>query len=372
MSRRERKEAIEELERVRGATKVIVYLTSTRPGLEGQMAMDAISPFYRHLRELPPSSRDRKIDLFLHSNGGEGIVPWRLVTLIRSFCSELTVLVPHHAFSAGTLTALGADKVLMHPMGMLGPTDPSISGPFNPPNPNPNPQNPQPYLPVSVEDVSSYIALVKEDVGIRDEDLVPTFLALADKVHPLALGNVKRATSQSRMLGEKLLRRRSQQMDEAKIREVVGKLTSELFFHGHPINSQEAREDLGLHFVEDAPAEVADAMWNLYELYSGDFRLNEQFNVLREAIEKSPLSVPAALAPQQVPGATGPLMPTPLSQATVKLDPLKFAIIESATRADILQAECELTLTRDQLGNYQCGQPQILRQIWVKDTNPAA
>ena len=73
-------------------------------------------------------------------------------------------------------------------MGMLGPIDPTITTDFNPMAPG----NPQQRLGISVEDVTSYITLVKEDVGISHEDeLVQAFLALANQVHPLALGTVK-------------------------------------------------------------------------------------------------------------------------------------------------------------------------------------
>ncbi len=59
----------------------------------------------------------------------------------------------------------------MHPMGMLGPTDPTVANEFNPPNERIAGQ----LLGISVEDVRSYIALIKEDVGIGHEDeLVPS------------------------------------------------------------------------------------------------------------------------------------------------------------------------------------------------------
>jgi Serine dehydrogenase proteinase len=354
VSRTQRLQALRDLQEARGGTKVISYITSTRPGLEAQMAMDAILPMYRHLQALGTTPADTRIDLFLHSNGGEGIVPWRLVTLIREFCTEFNVLVPHHAFSAATLTALGADKVIMHPMGMLGPTDPSITGPFNPPSQ----LNPQQLLPVSVEDVSAYIALIRDDVGIRHEDeLIQAFLALAEKVHPLTLGSVKRTTSQSRMLGEKLLRQRAgDAMALSTIEEVVHKLTSTLFYHGHPINSREAREDIGLHFVEDASPDVATGMWALYEAYQADLVLDKRFNVHQEAIARNPLPVPPA----------GPA-PRPIPQATVRLGPLRFVIIEGEVRADIFQAEFEVTIARDHSGNYQSGPPQTLTELWVED-----
>ena len=354
LSTQSQKDALEALEQARGGTNVIAYLTSTRPGWEGQMSLDAIPVVYRHLREILSPPQETVIDLFIHSNGGDGTVPWRLVTLLREFCQELNVLIPHRAFSAATLTALGADSVIMHPMGMLGPTDPSIIGPYNPPNPF----APQQNLPISVEDVASYIALVKEDVGIRHEDeLIKAFIALTEKVHPLALGNVKRTTSQSRMLGDKLLRRRKDQLSKASIEEIMRKLNSELFSHGHPINAREAREDLGLGFVHDANGEVAEAMWNVYEEFDLELQQDNPFNALREAIAVSPLAVPTA------PGPNIPVMP---SMANVKLGPLVHAFVESRTRSDAFQSESEMVITRDQMGNYASGQVQLLSQEWVQ------
>src|SRR5207244_3820629 len=109
----------------------------------------------------------------------------------------------------------------------------------------------QRLLGVSVEDVAAYIALVKEDVGITHEDeLVQAFNVLSKEVHPLALGTVKRSTSQSRLMGAKLLKSRGKNMDEHQVDEVIDKLTSKLYFHGHPINRGEARTDLNLDFVK--------------------------------------------------------------------------------------------------------------------------
>jgi ClpP class serine protease len=102
--------------------------------MEVNMAMDVVRLFYEHLRALPArqGGEHRKIDLFLHSNGGDGVVPWRLVTLIREYCDEFAVLVPFRAFSAATLTAMGANEIVMHPLGMLGPIDPTTSNAFIP------------------------------------------------------------------------------------------------------------------------------------------------------------------------------------------------------------------------------------------------
>src|SRR4051794_29584602 len=117
-----RKELIERLESVRGRP-VVTYITSTRPGqIKGQMSSDAIPVIYEHLRALKLPAEDAKVDLLLHTNGGEATVPWRLMSLLREFApGGVDLLVPHYAFSAGTLAALGADRVIMHQMGVLGP-----------------------------------------------------------------------------------------------------------------------------------------------------------------------------------------------------------------------------------------------------------
>jgi hypothetical protein len=317
--------------------------------LEVQMAMDVVPMFYRHLDGLGAGSEDTHIDLFIHSNGGDGTVPWRLVSLLRERCKRLSVLVPHLAYSAATLLALGADEVIMHPMGTLGPIDPTVTTPFNPPHP----QNPNQLLGISVEDVAAYIALVKEDVGIRHEDeLVQAFRVLAESVSPLALGNVKRSTSQSQMMGNKLLRQRADgdpMLGDHEIHEIIKTLTSELYYHGHPINRVEARRDLGLTFVNDATPEVEAAMWDLYEAYATEMRLEERFSPIQEAYAIDPLDLPqhGTAAPG---GNVVPIKGMPNEVKHVVLPPVNAAFIESSARTDRLSIEFEITLMRDLTG----------------------
>jgi hypothetical protein len=98
VTKAERCTIIKSIEQERG-THLISYITSTRPGLETGMAMDSIRFIYEHLRDIPTPKETTKIDLYLHSNGGDGIVPWKLVTLIREYCSEFNVIVPYCAFA---------------------------------------------------------------------------------------------------------------------------------------------------------------------------------------------------------------------------------------------------------------------------------
>jgi Serine dehydrogenase proteinase len=320
MSKESRIALIKQIEEHRHS-RVITYLTSYRPGLEVQMAMDAIRKIYDHLKTFTPTEAGKpSIDLFLVSNGGDGTVPWKLVTLIREYCSSFSALIPYRAFSAATLTSLGADKVVMHPMGMLGPTDPTVTNAFNPDNPT----NPAQKLGISVEDVSAYIALIKEDLGVtHQEELIQAFNILANKIHPLSLGNVKRFSSQSKMMAQKLL---SLHMNKAKdqhaINDIVENFTSKLYYHGHPINRIEAKEEIGLKTVEHADETTEKLMWELFLEYESELKSEIPFNPQMEIIAAYPsLAVKA--------------------EATINLD-CKVSFIESTERTDYAQMKLNI------------------------------
>jgi hypothetical protein len=299
------------------------------------MAMDSIRRVYDHLVVALRDRRAKKlplIDLFLHSNGGDGTVPWRLVTLIREYADRFCVLVPHRAFSAATLTALGADVIVMHPMGMLGPTDPTVANQFNPVDPT----NPQQRLGISSEDVTAYIALIKDDAGIQhEEEVVTAFNKLADHVHPLALGNVKRFLSQSRMMAKKLLcLHMDANKEEHQIEEIVDSFTSKLFYHGHPINRSEARDQLGLKTIEFPPERVEKAMWQLYLEYEKQIKLETPLDVAADFV---------AAFPKLPPGAWGM---TPQEDA-------KLVYLESTARTDVFRIQYQLSGQRLPNGSTQ-------------------
>jgi hypothetical protein len=300
-SREKRKELITQIEALRKGRLLITYITSTRQGLEVQLGDDAL-PFIHQTLEDAKQKAKKGVDLFIHSNGGSGTTPWRLVNLIREYTKDFAVLVPHHAFSAATLVALGADKIVMHKMGCLGPIDPSVTNAFNPPHP----QNPGQLIPISVEDVTAYFTLIKDDIGVQHEDeLIQAIIALTEKIHPLALGNVQRSHHQSRMIARKLLQKHMPEAErEHEINKLVENLKSNLYFHGHPINRGEAKTDLGLK-VENAPEDLEKLMWSLYEEYAEELKIRERFNPSHEwEIQQPAPAAPAAPAAPRAPLTT--------------------------------------------------------------------
>jgi hypothetical protein len=264
---------IEKIESLRGS-KVICYVTSLRPNAVGLMADDSAREFIEHLQRLPQQPIE-KLDLFLASNGGDGVVPWRLVPIFREYAKQFNVLVPFKAYSAATIMALGANEIVMHKFGALGPIDPTVTNEFNPVEANTNRK-----LGISVEDVKAYVSFIKDTVGIKhEEELVRTIEILARKVHPLALGNVERFISQSRMIARKLLLLHTSKSEEHTLDGIIEELASKLFFHGHPINRTEAKA-LGLKVLENVPAEIETAMWELFADFESEFLFREHYDPL--------------------------------------------------------------------------------------------
>jgi hypothetical protein len=275
---------IEELRK----SKVICFLTSVRPNLNAQITEDVVRVFFDHMLLLPERPV-QKIDVFICSNGGSGTVPWRLVALFREYTKNLGVLIPYRCYSAATLLALGANEIVMHPFAEMGPIDPTVSNAFNPVHPQTNQ-----VLGIGVEDVKAYISFIKSTVGIHHEDeLVKTIEILAQKVHPLALGNVERFISQSRLIaGKILLTHMKADADQHTIDEIIDNLASKLYFHGHPINRKEARDELKLNVLENPSPELETAIWNLYEDFEKEFENRIPFDPLGAVLNSAPAPTP--------------------------------------------------------------------------------
>ena len=266
----ERRELISEISRLRDSA-MICYFTGDRENVSTRIAPDVLPVLYRHLRLF---KRPKRIDLFLYTRGGDVLTPWRMVHLIREFAPLFDVLIPFRAYSSGTLICLGADEIVMTKMGELGPIDPSVINAFNPQDP----QNPSARVPVNVEDVYSYLALARELAGLSGEEhLAKVFTLLAERIHPLALGNVHRNYLLVRSLARRLLDLRHEPFSEERMRHIIDSLTEKLYAHNHMISRQEAAREIRLPVV--FPSErLEQLLWELYEDFAAELLVNQPFN----------------------------------------------------------------------------------------------
>ena len=266
----EKKQLIQQIEKLRNS-KIITYITSDRQGpVNARIAMDVVPIISKQLQKI---GKTENIDLFLYSSGGDTMVPWRLVSMIREYCDKFSVLIPYKAHSAATMISVGADEIVMSDLSELSPIDPSTANVFNPSDP----QNPQNKIPISVEDVMAYFDLAKNKFGIKsDEDLSKIFNKFVEsnpQIHPLALGNINRTHNLIRILAKRLLKSHLSPMKEDEIDKIVDYFTEKLYSHQYFIGRKEAKEDLGLKNVIYADDTLAKSMTELYEGYKEEMGL---------------------------------------------------------------------------------------------------
>lgn len=278
----DKKTLIKQIETLR-KSKVITYLTGDRQGAPGtpsaRVAMDIVPIISKHLQTI---GKVPSIDLFLYSSGGNTMVPWRLVAMIREYCDKFSVIIPYKSHSAATMIALGADEIVMSDLSELSPIDPSTANVFNPIDP----ANPQNRIPVSVEDVMAYFDLAKNKFGIKnDEDLAKIFNKFVEanpQIHPLALGNINRTHNLIRILAKRLLKSHKTPMKEDEVEKIVDYFTEKLYSHQYFIGRKEAKEDLGVKTVVYADASTAKAMADLFEEYKKEMELGILWNAENE------------------------------------------------------------------------------------------
>ncbi|MCK9437829.1 MAG: hypothetical protein M0Q12_11565 [Synergistaceae bacterium] len=268
--RSDRQDLYHQLEENRNS-KLLVYVTSTRQGLETQIAKDILPKFTEHLDNIGDKE---KITLYLYTNGGDTLAAWSLVNLIRSFCKDFEVIIPANCFSSGTLISLGANRIVMTKQASLGPIDPSINGPLNPSFPGVT--DPNAKVPVSTEDVNAYIEMAKNDFGISNqEQMTNILLNLSEKIHPLTLGQVYKSKSQIQMLAKKLLK--WQNLGAEKEDAIIKFLCSESGSHDYSIRRKEAKESLGLP-IEKPDDNLYSIIKNIYDDISNEMELENPYN----------------------------------------------------------------------------------------------
>jgi len=251
-------------------SKLLAYITSDRRGLETQIASDILSPFTNHLDIIGDVE---KISLFIYTRGGNTLTAWTLVNLIRNFCKDFEVIIPFNCHSAGTLISLGANRIVMTKQATLGPIDPSVNGPLNPQVPG---NNPNAKVPVSVEFVNAYLELAKSELSITDQSSLANILInLADKIHPLTLGQVYKSKAQIQMLAKRLLKNQNLGTEQEDV--IIKFLCSDSGSHDYTIHRNEAKEELGLN-IEKPDDELYSIIKEIYIDIEKELELSEPFD----------------------------------------------------------------------------------------------
>jgi hypothetical protein len=333
MGAEQRKALIDEIQRKRGNSRLLCCLTSDRDNAQGQIAKDFLFRFFEHLRTTPNLE---KLDVLLFTLGGDTLAAYALGRLVRQFAKKVSVLIPHLCFSGGTLFSLAADEIVMTRLATLGAIDPSISGLLNPttdltlPGMVGVPGQKLP-VPVAVESVAGFKKLV-EEWKLNEEGKKQAFGLLAEKVHPLLLGDLQRSREQIVRLATNLMKRHANKIDDSKIKKIVDTLAIGLGSHDYMIGRVEAHDEVGLDIADENP-ELEDLIWRLYQDFSNEMELGTPFDPM-EGITFQPGQ---------------PIRPT--------IKTVKMVIIESLERSDVWEREMVI---------IPPNQMQIRRNHWRK------
>jgi hypothetical protein len=245
-----------------------------------QLKPNIILPMFEVLKSI---GKQECLDIFLLTTGGATEVPWRIVTLLREFCNQLTAIIPFGALSAGTHIALGANNLIMSEISTLGPVDPTTLHPLLPRDKNDNP------IPVSVEDLKNCIKFISQQLQDQNKeekyspsDMTNIVGKLFEHIEPLAIGAVERAYGLSRLITKKVLETHLDPVEEKdKIERIVNKIGGEYFSHAFPITVRDVEKDFQLS-VQRPDSALFNSIWELYEYYKKAFDQEVNVNMTLE------------------------------------------------------------------------------------------
>ncbi|GEM_PF-3083077 len=231
-----------ELQALRG--KPVVIYSST-------IDSDVVRILYECLRQMGPTQR---LDVVLSTPGGVVTIARRLALLLREFTQHLTILVPYHAKSAGTLLCLSANELVLGPMAELGPIDAHIGSVGASPSDAPSM--------ISTEDVRAFRQMAEDWFGVnREEDHLQVLALMAERVFPTSLGSFYRSDRLTRQAAQELLYYQLPDVEENTRQRIVNQLVGGYYAHDHIITRVEAR-NLGLQVRFASPQEEA-LLWDI-------------------------------------------------------------------------------------------------------------
>ena len=301
MSKDIRQKLYLDIEKHRGRP-LLVYVTSKRQGVQAAMATDALPYIIEQLDQLPPESTE--VDFLISSYGGDPMVAWRMMSLVRQRVKNVFVLIPQSAYSAATLFALGANEIFMHPNGHLGPVDMQIVA-----------QTENGVTQFSTEDVSAFLEFVRDSLKLTDQEHIRVlFESICKEVSSLGIGFVVRSSKLAVDLGERLLALHMDNDDRgAKLRSMIENMSKNFQSHSYPVTRNEARE-AGLPVNDDPDKTLEDLMWKVWLDIEEELKERKPFSIMFEifnSAEGKKLLAPVPLADAPTPASTPAPTPVP-------------------------------------------------------------
>ena len=188
------------------------------------------------------------------------------------------MLIPQSAYSAATFVAFGANEIIMHPNGHLGPVDMQITSAGESGRPRS----------FSTEDITAFLDFVRDNLRITDQEHVRLlFEGVCKEVGSLGIGFTARSSKLAVDLGERLLALHMKDDDSrSKLRSIVATMSRRFQSHAYPVNKSEAIE-LGLPVKKESDDNLEELMWSIWQDVENDLQENHPFNPLTEVLKSA-------------------------------------------------------------------------------------
>jgi hypothetical protein len=222
------------IERLRGS-KVLVLAAS-------HLEIELLPTLHDLLRDL---GRSERLDLLLYCRGGAVAAARRIALLLNESTDHLSVLVPHHCQSAGTILALAAREIRAGPVAIFSPVDPALQGSGGDAG--------QPAA-IAAEDLRLFAEMGREWFGLSEAEAGSKALALlCESIFPPTLTSFYRATREVDAICRELLALRPGGAGEDQA-EIVRSLLHGRHSHNFPLSRDDLRA-IGLPVRSDPPVE---------------------------------------------------------------------------------------------------------------------
>lgn len=238
---KERKKMLARISQLRGNRNIMVYAAAVTK--RGDIAIDEsdLIPFTDSVSSLDPN---KGLDIILETPGGSAETVEKIVRNLRQKFSNIAVIVPRMAMSAGTIFAMAANEILMGELSSLGPIDAQI--PFN-----------GRYLPAAA--ILDGVKEIMDEVVDNGGKLNPAYIPILQNINPGVLKDCQTAQEFSQTLVRQWLKEYkfsdwnihkhsknnvTEQEKEEKAKEIAEELCahSKWLTHGRSIGIKELTE----------------------------------------------------------------------------------------------------------------------------------
>jgi len=180
--------------------------------------------------------RDKGLDLFLHTPGGDVAAAESLVRYLRAmFDLDIRAIVPQLAMSAGTMIACACKEIVMGLHSSIGPIDPQFRG-------------------MPAHGIVEEFNRAKTEIA-ADPASIPVWQPIISKYHPTLIGESEKAIAWSQQIVEEWLatgmfESLGKPGAEAKAKQVVQSLGDPQFTYSHSRHIDfDAAKQMGLKVV---------------------------------------------------------------------------------------------------------------------------